>query len=75
MPLNEWDLRKVVNDADRLAEFDDFATNFFEMICYHIKDEHDKRKDGGQGAITQMVMLLDVKSYSYMQLINFGGKK
>ncbi|XP_037033900.1 SEC14-like protein 2 isoform X1 [Bradysia coprophila] len=75
VPLNEWDLRKVVNDADRLAGFDDFATNFFEVLSYHIKDEHNKRKKAGQGAITQMTLLLDVKNYSYWQLVNFGAIK
>lgn len=74
VPLNEWDLRKVVNDAQRLSEFDDFATHLFELICSHIKDEHNKRKESGHGAITQMSLLIDVKNYSYMQLINFGGK-
>ncbi len=75
LPLTDWDLRKVVNDPDRLAEFDDFATFFYEFICKQIMDEHNKRKDSGkEGAVTQMIMLIDVKDYSYKQLMNFGGK-
>lgn len=71
--MADWDLRKVVNDADRLAEFDDFATYFFEVICSHVKKEHDKRKETGQGPVTQVTMLIDVKNYSYAQLMNFRG--
>lgn len=72
-PFTDWDLRKVVNNAERLAEFDDFATFFFEMLCKQIKEEHDKKKENGQGTVTQMMMVFDVKNYSYMQLINIGG--
>lgn len=73
IPLNDWDLRKVVNDADRLAEFEDFATFVFETICNHIKVEHNRRKADGRAPITQMILLIDVKKYPYMQLINIGG--
>lgn len=71
--MADWDLRKVVNNADRLAEFDDFATYFFELICKHIKAEHDKKKENGKGPVTHMTLFIDVKNYSYMQLINLGG--
>lgn len=70
-PFSDWDLRKVVND--RLAEFNDYATFFFEILGKHIKESHDKRKANGEGPVTQMIMLYDVQNYSYMQLINVGG--
>jgi len=75
IPLADWDFRKVVNNADRLAEFDDFVATFFEIICRYIREQHLKRKETGHGPITQMTMLVDVKSYSYMQLINLGAMK
>lgn len=73
--MADWDMRKVINNPDRLAEFDDFATYFFETFTSHIKNEHDKRKGNGQGPVTQFMFLVDVENYSYMQLINFKGKK
>lgn len=72
-PFSDWDLRKIVNNDERIAEFEDFATHLFEVLCKHINDEHNKRKENGQGPVTQMMMIFDVKNYSYMQLINFGG--
>lgn len=73
-PFSDWDLRKVVNSPDRLAEFNDYATFFFEVLSKQIQVSHEQRKENGQGPVTQMVLLLDVKNYSYMQLINLGGK-
>lgn len=73
VPLNDWDLRKVVNDPERMAEFDDFSTFFFETASKQIKDEHNKRKSTGGGAITQVVFLIDVKNYPYTQLMSLGG--
>lgn len=73
--MGEWDMRKILNNADRLAEFDDFVTNFFETIMSRIRKEHDKRKENGQAPVTQMTMLIEVKNYAYMQLIHLSGKK
>lgn len=73
--MGDWDMRKIINNPDRLAEFDDFATNFFETITSHIKKEHDKRKENGEGPVTQMTMLIEVKNFAYMQLIHLSGNK
>lgn len=71
IPLADWDFRKILNNAERLDEFDDFVTNFFEVILNAIKEQHINRKENAP--ITQLIIIVDVKDYPYLQLINYRG--
>jgi hypothetical protein len=75
IPFSSWDFRKVLNQPDRLNEFDDFVTNFFENVCNRIRAEHLRRNETGHPPVTQVVILLDVQNYPYGQLISFGAMK
>lgn len=77
VPLADWDFRKVVNNPERLSEFDDFVIFFFEVICNHIKEAYEKGKGkkDDKVPVTQAILLIDVEKYPYSQLIHFGAIK
>lgn len=62
----------MVNDKEKLPEFDDFVTHTFESFVNQIDLEHAKRTQD-ESSITQFTMVMNTKGYPYGQLISFGG--
>lgn len=74
LPLSDWDIRKVVADVARMAEFDDFVTNMFETFINRLEIEHAKRP-ADHPPITQLTALIDAKNYPYGQLLKISAIK
>lgn len=72
--MSQWDVRKVVNDPDRLVEFDTFVTYLFESMMKILETQNGNR-ESNQPPATQFLMLVDVKDYPYGQIINLGAMK
>lgn len=72
IPFSDWDFRILLNEPDRLAEFDDFVTNFFENMTREVQKAHEKRSPE-QSSVTHFTLVINAKDYPYGQLVNFSG--
>lgn len=73
IPLSQWCFRKLLNNPERLVEFDNFVIKFYETVLSKLRTQNLLRKGTGKPPVTQVIFIMDVRDYPYSQLIKLEG--